>query len=646
MAWAHQGVSVAAAALCTPDSRRAGPAAFHRSGCRSALPTESASRAASMVSPLSPSRVASLADSVLTEEAQAVSEELVRAARNWQEEHREWQRRYSQWLAEQSHWDYARHAAACAAADGGRSFSSSMRQSTCSAASGVLSGAMRRALFAGRKATSSVCSRAANRTRRGLVPAARRLGRRLKAALAKSTADPSQQQQQLQLQQQQHDEFLLRSRQQRLVEEQLLQQQQRSFMELELLQQRQQQHAHQQQRRQQQRHMLAASQQVQQLQPQQQHTQQQQEDDDDDEYEEWSQREEEEGLQEGRVVSEPLEASPAVSKTVSTSRKALEEGEGLTQVNEVTEEDEWEDEEQVLQGLNSSINWIVDVGLNPAARAAAAAALQRREKLLQQQQQQQQQQQKQGKRFDAENSRASSAATCCDSVGASEEGVSVHHGQNKGSPLQTRDKLVQTPRAAVVRCRQKLRFQPAEGAGRTLQREESECSLEDCVLHSHDDETHGALSDTNSCNSSSSSSSSSVSSAYLERRLRASRRLREAAAAAKKRQLALAQRRAEAAKREELCYNEQLLFSTAAHSTLSQQDFPVSVQKGGHPLDQQGLRGRPPSTPLPAALGLDLSASFLFVLTAFWFLICMLPVCFVSTRLLESLLSPDFTPGA
>ncbi|KAL8452671.1 hypothetical protein Emed_001235 [Eimeria media] len=555
MAWAHQGVGVAAAAVCTPDGRRANQVAFHRSCCRPALPSEGVSRAVSMASPASPSRVASLADSMLTEEAQAVSEELVRAARNWQEEHREWQKRYSQWLAEQSHWDYARHAAACAAAEGGRSLSTSMRQSTCSA-SGVLSGAMRRALFAGRRATTSVCSRAANRTRRGLVPAARRLGRRLKAALARSNPELEQQQQQLQ-QQQQHDEYLLHVRQQRLLKEQLLQQQQCSLMELELLQQQQQQHQQQQLRRQQQRHLLAATQQVQQLQPQQQHAQQHQqqheegEEDDDDEFEEWSQREEEEELQEERVASESLEASPEnISKSNLASKK--KEGEGLTSLEENNEEDDWVDEDQVLQGLNSSINWIVDVGLNPAARAAAAAALQRREKL---QQLQQQQQQKQSKRFDAEPSRASSAATCCDSVGTSEEGATVH-GQISDKPL------VQTPRAAVVvRCRQKLRFQGVEGGGRTPQREESECSLEDCVLHSHQDDTHEAFSDTDSCNSCSNSSSSSVSSAYLERRLRASRRLREAAAAAKKRQLALAQRRAEAAKREELCYNEVCLDS-------------------------------------------------------------------------------------
>ncbi|OEH74531.1 hypothetical protein cyc_00647 [Cyclospora cayetanensis] len=114
------------------------------------------------------------AEAVLSEEAKAVSAELLRAARHWQEEHREWQRRYSQWLVEQSHWE------------GLRAAESDLRRvpTTNHVVTGAVFGAMKRGLFASGRAAAFICTKAVCKTKVALLPAAKRLGRRLASFVA------------------------------------------------------------------------------------------------------------------------------------------------------------------------------------------------------------------------------------------------------------------------------------------------------------------------------------------------------------------------------------------------------------------------------------------------------------------------------
>ena len=446
-----------------------------------------------------------------------MNEELLRAARSWQEDHKEWQKRYSQWLLEQNQWESQRFT--------GGDFEGALQRgpSTSRMASRALVSAMKKAVFMGRRATVIACTKAAHQTRTGLLPAAKKLVRSL-AALARSRQPSSQDVHgEDSLQQHQQQLYLLNlQRHQRLREEQFLQQQQsRVFLNKEArldeqeevpegaLQPQLHRHSTQQQQQQQQQQQPEVVWQI-------------------------PQQEELQGHPNDGPLAARGAAAPASAQAGSNPAPKASVPKAAA-VIEATNADPsgWVDEEEVLGSLNSSIDWIVDVGLNSAARAAAASALQRREKLLHQQQMQ-------GKTTRRnETGRGSSVATCCDSVSSAEE---LH--EEASHHLSRQRPLVQTARPQCLPRQRENRSRAVGVHPRSWQDTATDCSLEDCVIHHRDSSSEGRVSD------------SSTSSSCLARRLTAARRLRAAAAAAKRRQVVLAQRRTQAAKRDELCYGE------------------------------------------------------------------------------------------
>ncbi|XP_026194001.1 basic-leucine zipper transcription factor A [Cyclospora cayetanensis] len=440
------------------------------------------------------------AEAVLSEEAKAVSAELLRAARHWQEEHREWQRRYSQWLVEQSHWE------------GLRAAESDLRRvpTTNHVVTGAVFGAMKRGLFASGRAAAFICTKAVCKTKVALLPAAKRLGRRL-ASFGHKEAPLQQQQQQQTLEalQQQQRLYLSKLQRQEAMDEQWVPTQQDSEF-----------HDHQEEQRQQQ--------QKQRRRPEQQHS--------------------EVAWQDPLEESADKNLSPRkhhdVPPTTShTARGSIlrERPKALPEAEEGREAETQDTGEETLRALDASIDWIVDVGFNSAARAAAAAALQRREELRLKQQN------LQGKRQKSISSRGSSQATCCESSCSAEEFLQVTARRR----LARERPLVQRPLPDFTRFSTRPQRSSLGGGGPLTKEKclnansdaQTDCSVEDCVLHCGHSIEEVTLSD-------------SSSSSCVARRLRASRRLRAAAAAAKRRQFLLKQRRAQATKREELCYAE------------------------------------------------------------------------------------------